>query len=403
MKGKLSKERVFYFGMINTPCYADLINEELYVGAASVKMVSVVQALRSLSVRACIVTMPVLGKKSRSIYQKQINLKKDGVPVFFLKTSKNSFIRKVLGLISFAFFSIQLVRSNDKVIVYNHAIEYLPALLVLYIRKVKVYQDIEDLPFSKDFSLNGIMNRFGFWVVKHLTQEKKIIVSSRIAQLLSLKSYMIIRGVARETLNLSDGVKWENLISLTSSPLCIHFGGTLQENTGIDLFCESVEILSNQFPLDSRPIYFYVTGVGQFEKIYELADKIDNLKIKILITPCCSHSDYMTILQSCHISLALKIPGSMISDTTFPSKVIEITSFKLALISTEASDVSQIFDDASAYLLRDLDPGVLSDTFARCANEPSQVREVAKAGNLVVKKHFSAFSVGSSLATFLGY
>lgn len=403
MKGKSANERVFYFGMINTAGYADLINEDLYVGAASVKMLSVVQSLRLLSVRACIVTLPVLGKKSRSNHQKQIKLKKDGVPVFFLGTIKNPFVRKSLGLISFAFFSSQLVRSNDKVIIYNYAIEYILALLILKMRRVKVYQDIEDLPFKKDLSLNGMMNRFGFWFAKHLTKEKKIIVSSRIANLLSLKSYIIIRGVAREPLDFSDEIKWTNLISSANSPLYIHFGGTLQEDTGVDLFCKAVQLLSRSIPIDSRPIHFHITGIGQLEKIYELIEKTNNLNLKILITPSCSHGDYMKILQSCHASLALKIPGSEISGTTFPSKVIEITSLGLALISTQACDVPEIFDDSNAYLLQDSNPGTLSDIFVRCANEPKQVRKVALAGNLLVKKHFSAPSVGSSLAAFLGY
>ena len=240
---------------------------------------------------------------------------------------------------SFASVSLFLVRRHDKIIIYNHAIEYIPAILILYLRRIPLFHDIEDLPFENDFSLNGLINSVGFWFANTFSF-KKILVSKRLADMLSLNDYLVVNGVCNLVHQVSSK-RWTSLFSSNDSPLCVHFGGTLIYDTGLDLFCDALNLLLGSYSSDlRRPIHFYITGTGQLHKIEEIVNKLPaNSLIKIFIKSFLPYEAYINLLGTCHISLALKKPNTQIANTTFPSKVIEIASYGLALISTKVSDV----------------------------------------------------------------
>ena len=186
--------RVLYFGMINTSHYSKVVGHKLYVAAGSLKMLSVVRSLKSVGVCASIITLPVLGSKYPEHHMRVFASGKDGVPILFLQVYRNKIIRKLFGALSFASVSLFLVRRHDKIIIYNHAIEYIPAILILYLRRIPLFHDIEDLPFENDFSLNGLINSVGFWFANTFSF-KKILVSKRLADMLSLNDYLVVNGV----------------------------------------------------------------------------------------------------------------------------------------------------------------------------------------------------------------
>lgn len=400
MSKTLKRRRVIYLGMINTSRYASRVGENLYVAAGTEKMLSVTLALRSVGVRAGIITLPVLGKDSKIKYRASVLTADHGVPVISLCTWRNRWLRKILGSISFAFAAMRVIKHSDRVIIYNHGMEYIPALIVLRLRKIKIFHDIEDYPLSRDFTLNGFVNSIGF-MFADLFATKKILVSQTLASRLELKEYLVIQGVNKAYCNFQSN-KWVNLDADDSAPLYVHYGGTLIHETGIDLFCTSVEILLKAYRGYPRPVVFVVTGYGGIEKIKWLERRARHSEL-ITVRPLLNlpYDEYIKILKQCHLSLSLKLPDCEISETTFPSKVLEIASFNIALVSTRASDIPYIFNEKTAFLLPDSHPTSLVNTVSYCAQNPSEVFKVASAGRHLVENRFSALSIGHVLSRFL--
>lgn len=86
--------RIFYFGMVNTEAYSQLISEPLFVGAASGKMTGVILALRAAGQRAILVSLPNLNKEGspKLIATKLIH--GDGYPAFFFQSSGRLYFAK---------------------------------------------------------------------------------------------------------------------------------------------------------------------------------------------------------------------------------------------------------------------------------------------------------------------
>jgi glycosyltransferase involved in cell wall biosynthesis len=172
-------------------------------------------------------------------------------------------------------------------------------------------------------------------------------------------------------------------------------------DTGLDLFCDAVRILANDLPPASCQIQFIITGFGGAEQITNLAYYCQNTAIEILHLSNVSPSEYKQQLYSCDAALALKIPDREITQTTFPSKVIEITSNGLLLISTRASDVPKLFDSSSAMLLQEASPQVLADTITTALLNRSTMQSIALNGQLSAMKLFESKQVGKRILDFI--
>ena len=387
--------------MINTPYYCKSRSLDLYVGAAAGKMISVVAAMHAVELNAYLVTLPVLRAEDSVRYQNSGFSRKDGVPVLFLASHANKWLRFFFGLWGFAKFALTRVNSTDRVIVYNHKIEYISALIVLNFRKIPVFQDIEDVPIREEKGLKGFLNHIGYKLVSRLTSERKITVSHQIAENEKISDYLPVYGVFSSVDN-HPSEKLKSSSSFLDQPLRIHYGGTLQHTTGIDLFVDAVLLLERQINLEKFYFCFIVTGVGRLETIRALQFKLRSERIRIEIHKSLSRKDYLALLRSCHASLSLRLPSASISATTFPSKVIEIVSNHVALISTKVSDVPLIFDESNSFLLDEATSNELATLFQQIARSPEILRQKADAGYLLAQERFSPSAVGQSLASFLG-
>jgi glycosyltransferase involved in cell wall biosynthesis len=113
-------------------------------------------------------------------------------------------------------------------------------------------------------------------------------------------------------------------------------------------------------------------------------------------------SDYIEILRQSHVGLCLKLPGSGMGATTFPSKVVEFASYGLLVISTRVSDVPDLFPPGSAVLLADPSAEALVAALVAADADPQTAREIAERGNAVVRERLSVKKVGTELLAFLG-
>ena len=396
-------KRVLYVGMITTDTYGKVVGEKAYAGAAARKMTSVVCAMRSVGQRAIILSLPFVGTQAKRALYPPVVTSDGKVPAVFLATLRSKYLRKLFVPFFLAVFAWRRVSVCDTVILYNHAVEYLPALAILRLKGVKVVQDIEDAPTVDEGGMRGVLNRVSFAVTFRFTEPRKMVVAEHVAKELKLDDYVVIRGVAlndRGLAGLCNTAKWEDLQA--GGELKLHYGGTLIPDTGIDLFCESIELLAhNEGRLDRR-VVFKVTGVGELGKIRTLQERIQtHRKVNVELLPELSMADYVALIDTCHGSLSLKRPESSMSNTTFPSKVIEITSAGVALVSTRLGDVVSLFNDESVFFLQHYDAVDLVDIIVDMAQASGRVERVAKAGLDVCSQTFSAKAIGEKMARLI--
>ena len=86
--------------------------------------------------------------------------------------------------------------------------------------------------------------------------------------------------------------------------------------------------------------------------------------------------------------------------TTFPSKVIELAAHGLLVVSTRVSDVPDIFDESTAFLLKEATPLNLANVMLDIANYPEKAHVVAINGQNMITSLCSYKKIGSELIQF---
>lgn len=378
--------RVFYLGMMVTDAYGQKVNASTFTGAASNKMMAITKVMRNQGWDASIISLPFVGASAQRFFIPAVTLEDGGVPIEFLPTFRSAVVRKILGTWVFGLRACW-IEKNAKVIVYNHAIEYALALLVLRLRSIPVVHDIEDAPTTDERGLRKFFSHFSFWATNKLTLSKKMVVAEHVAKSLKIEDYVVIRGVAGDDVPV-DAHKWAALEQ--GGALVLHFGGTLNRATGIDVFCAAVKMLSVSPLLPNAGIEFNVTGVGELDKIQSLQQALQGCsKVRVNLHTPLSKQAYQTLFGQCHGSLSLRDPLADYSNTTFPSKVIEITSSGLALVSSKQGDVPDIYSHEAAFFMDHYNPECLSSLIIWIASSPSEAEKIAAKGKHIAALNFS--------------
>ncbi len=310
--------RIFYCGMINTPGYAAMIGESLHIGAASNKMIAVVRAMRDAGLKRAWFPYRFLdGMLALHMYLLSF-CRTEAVLQIFLPVVANPYFRKIYALFGFAWFCAAHVVNSDRVILYNHAIEYLLGSLILVIKGNRPILDIEDAAREDEQGWRGFIGRPLFYLFRQLTCERKLIVSEALAKILDLRQYCVVYGVARW-----EAVADESLyrspwgVGETGEPLMIHYGGSLTADTGVDLFCGAVGRLIGSLRRDVCQVHFVVTGFGSEAKISALQRQCADSGVRISFHPDSSPEEYLDQFRRCHAALSLKLPESQMTIPPF--------------------------------------------------------------------------------------
>ncbi len=366
-------------------------------------MTSVVRALRRAGAKAWLVSMPVLGHESERRYSRGVLLRSFYGPSLFLPTVSNRWFRKLVAAIGFATFCGTRVRAGDRVILYNHAFEYLLGLCVLKLRGVHVTLDIEDAPRDDEPGFLAWMLRHIFPLTSRLTDKRKVIVSQALAVRLGVEEFCPIYGAIGidQTRSMTEcEVKWRSLKE--GAPLRIHYGGSLSEDTGVTVFCDSVRLLAERLSSHERNVLFHITGVGGESQLRALQGSFDQGKVRIIWRKNLPPDEYLGELRKCHAALSLRVPGSSMAETTFPSKIVEITGNGLLLITTRVSDVPLLFDENNAVLLDELSAHMVVEGIMEILNDLDGMRIRAFRGHRRAAELFGELGVGERLISFVG-
>ncbi|TNC71477.1 glycosyltransferase [Rubellimicrobium roseum] len=396
-----TRPRIYYFCLVNTQRYNQIAGDGSYVGAASNKVSALSAALRQRGQRSCVVSMPLCGRGAAPPASATL-LRDNGLPWLFLRSHRSRWRRKFSALAQFAWFSLWVVDRHDRVILYNHGFEYLLALFVLRLRGVVTVLDIEDAPRLDEPGLRPAVDRLMFPAFLKLTSARKIVASRGVGEGLKLREFTPVYGaINAPTRRPEPRATWTDVGMTAANPLRIWYGGTIERDTGLDLFCEVLPLLGERLAEAGRYVVFEVTGRGGEAAIAAAqAAACDNLKVEQ--RQDLDRPSFLAVLRACHVGLSLRITDSSLAQSTFPSKVVEITQHGLALIATPSADLLHIYGSDGAVILGDCAPHSLAEAIMLALHDTSALQEMAQAGFDRSLDQFEAGRVADRLVLSLG-
>jgi acetyltransferase-like isoleucine patch superfamily enzyme len=223
------------------------------------------------------------------------------------------------------------------------------------------------------------------WILKRFCSRRAIVVSRQLAHAMKLDDVCVVNGVC------ADVVSHDRAFG---SPVQFLYGGSIESATGLDLFTATVRKFANEYRELASQVRFVVTGFGGTVQLGALAREVVDAGVRVDVM-----QDRM--LAEADVGLSLKMPGSNLVATTFPSKVVELASHGLLVLTTDVSDVGVLFNDDTAVVLRDATPGELASKIAGIARDPARYRRIAQAGQRAINTRCGRQQVGAQLVEFL--
>ena len=106
------------------------------------------------------------------------------------------------------------------------------------------------------------------------------------------------------------------------------------------------------------------------------------------------------MLDKCNVGMALKPNTGNLANTTFPSKVIELASSGLLVLTSDISDVRHVLKDGAIYL-NDDSVDTLLKSLKYISQDTYSCIDIAKKGIFHVNASCSMEKAGSNLSEYL--
>jgi len=312
------------------------------------------------------------------------------VPIVYIDHWDIPVLTHLVSLISLCIMVLRFTDRNSVLVFYNRQIHYLFALIVSRLFGRSCVLDIEDGYRSDDKSIRNIPNSVLVKVFNVCCNGGAMLASSSLKGQTSATHTYVCYGVAETFRQKKD---WSH------APLLVLLGGSLLKDTGAALFLEALKLLQVKSPSVLKKLQFVATGFGDLADQLQSA-AVGDMKEFLSFQGNVTANEYQTIMRESHIGLCLKLPDSSMGATTFPSKVVELASNGLLVVSTKVSDVPLVFDDKTAFLLGEATPQALADTLLNIANHPEIACETALNGQHKIASLLSEEKVGSELLRF---
>jgi hypothetical protein len=352
------------------------------------------QNLKSKNISPIILSLG-RGKSNYSFkYYKSKVSRINGVPIIYAPFFSFKIISKI---VSFLWPLVLMLRFKKKIgnkvfLFWNRTPAYIPILIVSKILRFRNVLDLEDGAFYLKFSpLNNLkvymMNKIYDSFCSHA-----LVTCNELKKNLKIKNVMCHYGFFEETVR--------NIKFIHTEKINFHFGGTVSEITGANQLIKSIKILKKNNSKWLQKINFIITGNGDLINDFKLLSNC-NIFPTVKVYDQLSYIDYVKVLRSCRVGLALKPKTGNLANTTFPSKVIEIANNGLLLLSTDISDVKQIFKNGAVYTNSNI------HDFAKLIKwivfNFDKAKEIANIGSNNVKSLCTPEKIKMKLSNFLFY
>lgn len=386
--------RQFFFAPVVLPLYNARHNQRFVVGAASHKVAGMAAGIRSHARRPVIVSSPIVTASGGRLFFNGFTCQDGRLACVYLPAISVRGLNRVFSAFGYLWFALRQIRRDDVVVLYNYFPEYIPVAAWLHWRlgRERVILDLEDGPRDDEKNLRGFIGRCSLRILKRFCSERAIVVSRQLAQALKLDDVCVVNGVC------ADVVPRDRAFGL---PVLFLYGGSIESGTGLDLFTATVREFANQHRELASQVRFVVTGFGGTAQLGVLAREVADAGVRVDVLQDLGAAEYRGMLAQADVGLSLKMPGSNLAATTFPSKVVELASYGLLVLTTDVSDVGLLFDDATAVVLRDATPAELAAKIAAIARDPERFRRIAEAGQRAINTRCGRRQVGTRLIEFL--
>ncbi|WP_158601856.1 glycosyltransferase family protein [Pararobbsia silviterrae] len=387
--------RQFFFAPIVLRRYNERTAQRFQVGAASHKVAGLAAGLRSHAAASIVVSSPIVTASTGPKRFGGFVCRDARLACAYLPAISVRGLNRVFAACAYLRFAIRHIRPGDGVVLYNYFPEYVPVAAYLRWRlgRDKVVMDLEDGPRADERTLRGVVNRWSLRVLSRVCSPRAIVVSRQLADVMQIDDACVVNGVSPDAVTQR---------ARFGDPVTFLYGGSIETGTGLDLFCGALRELARTRPDLAGKVRFVVTGFGGGASLAALADDLARSGFALDLRQDVGPDDYRTILSEADVGLSLKMPASALNATTFPSKVIELASLGLLVLTTDISDISLLFDDTSAAILRTADAAALAALIAQIAARPELYARIAQAGQRRIVERCSRHAVGARLVAFLG-
>ena len=352
------------------------------------------QALRSSGVRPYVLSLGRGSTDGSSESFRSFVCRVGGVPTVYAPFSHKTGWSKVLSLFGLLVSVRRLAKHENRAIIfYNRLPAYLPALITARRSGYLCFLDLEDGEVNSKRLKNPLKHILSTLVPKLFDRnchDGALIACSALAKMTKVRpTYSYYGTVGDQYVDRQWG--GEVLRCLMS--------GTLSPDTGAETLIDAIREIRRLRPTWSSSLQFEVTGKGESLSEFEQLAAEQGFP-KVRVHGRTSDEGYKEILKDCNVGLALKPVGGAFADTTFPSKVIEFASSGMLVLSTDISDVRNLFGDGARYLERS-DPRLLIERFAELVLNPNDAAQCAKLGNIIVRQSCSVEHAGKGLRRFI--
>ena len=276
-------------------------------------------------------------------------VKLESIPFVYASFFDAPILTHLISLCSICFVVLRVAPKKSIVVFYNPLPFYLLTILFCRLLGRRCILDFED-GLRSDVSVWRRLTHKLLLRTFETLSEGTILVSTQLRRQIRKEPYLVCYGVSRQQDPVRD---WSKL------PIQILFSGSLYKDTGADLFLEALRLLKRNCSTALSSLRFVSAGFGPAASEIERAANSD-LKDHLVFLGKISNGEYRELLKNSHVGLCLKLPDYSMGSTTFPSKVVEIASSGLLLISTRVSDIPLLFGEQDAVILNSADPDELS-------------------------------------------
>lgn len=208
-----------------------------------------------------------------------------------------------------------------------------PAFTVKFLLNSSIVLEYEDGLFTTS-SPSGILARI-FKRTIGTQIDGAICVNSRLAEVLDNDNLTIVRGFPSVGYpnELPDAI-------FTQSESVVMFAGTFDKTRGIDNFLSIIPRVEND------KVRFWISGTGrdqELERIQKEVKRLDDDRVEFFGT--LSWEQYRRRIVSADVFVNFQDPQANISKYTFPSKLLDFLSAGGLIVSTDMSDLSDIFSE----------------------------------------------------------
>ena len=362
--------------------------------AASKKIFLMAKALKKSGTQIIILSMGRGKQNFRGRYFKSKTLRYKGVSIIYAPFFQLPILSQLVSFISLPYllYRLNYFKGLSTSIFYNRSSAYISSLIMSSFLGYRRVLDLEDGEFFTDqnFSFHILYNRCKKFLYTKLCNGGTILACSALS-----------RGKEEHELCYFGAI--EQCVSKVSwqpkNSIKFLLGGTVSDDTGARNLIEAIKILKLKDEPWINRLEFIITGKGDCIDDLKKLSVCENLPI-VKVCGRLSDKEYSLMLDECNVGMALKPNNGKLADTTFPSKVIELASSGLLVLTTDISDVRKVLEDGALYL-EDDSVSTLIESLKYISENTFSAINIAEKGLMYVKTKCSIDKAGMHLSGFI--